>query len=49
MMSPMLASGAITSTFMMGSNNTGSAPSIAFVKARLPAILNAISEESTVW
>ena len=34
---------------MIGSSSTGLASSIACLKAMEPAILNAISEESTEW
>ncbi len=47
MTSPIDSSGTITSTFMMGSNSTGEAPNTAFLKPIEPAILKAISEEST--
>ena len=46
---PMYSSGTITHTFMMGSSRTGSASRIASLKAMEPAILKAISEESTSW
>ncbi len=37
------------SSLMIGSSSTGSASANAFLKAIEPAILNAISDESTVW
>ncbi len=49
MTSPMNSSGTTTSTAMMGSNRTGAALLTAFLKAKEPAILKAISEESTSW
>ena len=49
MTSPMNSSGMITSTFMIGSRITGSAFSKASLTAIEPAILNAISDESTSW
>ena len=39
----------MTQTFMMGSSSVGSALRMASLKAMEPAILNAISEESTSW
>ena len=39
--------GVVTSTFMIGSNKIGFAFFIASLNAKIPAILNAISEEST--
>ena len=44
-----LASGIVTSTFMTGSRMTGSAFGNASLTAIEPAILNAISDESTSW
>ncbi len=49
MMSPMHSSGAVISTAMIGSRIVGPALSIASLNASEPAILNAISEESTLW
>ena len=49
MTSPMYSSGVTTSTDMIGSISTGLAISAALRKAIWPAILNAISEESTSW
>ena len=46
---PTVSSGAVTSTSMIGSSSTGSAFSYAVLNAIEPAILNAISEESTEW
>ena len=48
-MSPWYSSGVVTSTFMMGSSSMGAAFFIASLNAKMPAILNAISEESTSW
>ena len=45
----MYSSGVTTSTCMMGSRSTGLARFTASLKAIEPAILNAISEESTSW
>ena len=42
-----ITSGTITLTFMIGSRITGSALRHASLNAMLPAILNAISDEST--
>jgi len=39
----------VTSTAITGSRRTGSASWAAFLMAIDPAILNAISEESTSW
>ena len=47
MTSPIYSSGTMTLTFMMGSSSVGSALRQASLKAMEPAILNAISEEST--
>ena len=49
MMSPMKSSGVTTSTCMIGSSKTGFARFTASFKAIEPAILNAISLESTSW
>ncbi len=49
MTSPTLSSGTTTSSSAIGSSRMGLAMAAAFLKAREPAILNAISEESTVW
>src|SRR6185312_3654873 len=53
LMSPMTVprnvSGVITSTANIGSSSTGLAMRAASLKAWLPAILNASSEESTSW
>ena len=49
MTSPMYSSGVTTSTDMIGSSSTGLALRRASLKAIEPAILNAISEESTSW
>ena len=49
MTSPMYSSGTITHTFIIGSSSVGSAFWQASLKAMEPAILNAISEESTSW
>ena len=46
---PTDSSGVVTSSSMIGSRSTGSAFSYADLNAIEPAILNAISEESTVW
>src|SRR2546430_2392126 len=46
---PTVSSGTTTSSSMIGSSSTGSAFSYACRNAIEPAILNAISEESTVW
>ena len=45
----MYASGVTTSTFIMGSSRTGFAFFAASLYAMEPAILNAISLESTSW
>ena len=45
----MYSSGVTTSTSMIGSSRTGLALRAASLKAIEPAILNAISEESTSW
>ncbi len=47
MMSPTLSSGTLTSTFMMGSSSVGCDFSAAALKPMEPAILKAISDEST--
>src|SRR6476620_12601025 len=49
MTSPRKFSGVVTSTANMGSSSTGLAIRAASLKAWLPAILNASSEESTSW
>ena len=49
MTSPMLSSGVMTSTAIIGSSSTGSALRAAALKAIEPAILKAISDESTSW
>ena len=49
MTSPMNSSGMVTSTRMIGSRIIGSAFSTASLRAIEPAILNAISDESTSW
>ncbi len=49
MTSPMYSSGVTTSTAITGSSSTGAAFLAASWKAIEPAILNAISEESTSW
>ena len=49
MTSPMNSSGIVTSTRMIGSRMAGSALSKASLTAIEPAILNAISDESTSW
>ena len=46
---PTASSGTVTSSSMIGSSSTGSAFVYASLNAIEPAILNAISEESTVW
>ena len=43
------AAGGVTSIVMIGSKITGLAFSTAFLKPMEPAILNAISDESTSW
>ena len=45
----MYSSGVVTSTLKIGSNNTGLAALSPFLTAIEPAILNAISDESTSW
>ena len=45
----MNASGVTTSTFIIGSSSTGCARLAASLNAIDPAILNAISDESTSW
>ncbi len=47
--SPIYSSGIVTSTFIIGSSNTGFAFFIASLNAIEPAIWNAISLESTSW
>ena len=49
MRSPMYSCGAWIATFMIGSRIVGFARSIASLYASEPAILNAISDESTSW
>ena len=49
MTSPMFSSGVMTSTAIIGSSRAGLALRAASLKAIEPAILNAISEESTSW
>ena len=49
MTSPMNSSGIVTSTRMIGSRIAGSAFAKASLTAIEPAILNAISDESTSW
>ena len=49
MTSPMNASGIVTSTRMIGSRMTGSAFANPSLRAMEPAILKAISDESTSW
>ncbi len=49
MTSPMLSSGVMTSTAISGSSRTGLALRAASLKTIEPAILNAISDESTSW
>ena len=49
MTSPMYSSGTTTSTRMTGSSSTGCARFAASLNAIDPAILNAISLESTSW
>ena len=49
MMSPMNSSGTTTSTRMIGSSSTGCAFFAASLNAIEPAILKAISFESTSW
>ena len=49
MTSPMFSSGVVTSTAIIGSMRAGSALRAASLKPIEPAILNAISEESTSW
>ena len=47
MISPIKSSGVVMVTFMIGSSKVGLASSTAFLNASEPAILNAISDEST--
>src|SRR6266568_2037392 len=47
--SPMFSSGVVTSTAIIGSSSTGWALRAADLNAIEPAILNAISDESTSW
>ena len=49
MTSPEYSSGVTTSTFMIGSSSTGFARRKPSLKPMEPAILNAISLESTSW
>ena len=49
MTSPTLCSGTDAVTVMIGSSSTGLACSSACLMAIEPAILNAISDESTEW
>ena len=49
MTSPMFSSGVTTSTAISGSSRAGLALRAASLKAIEPAILKAISEESTSW
>ena len=49
MTSPMNSSGIVTSTRIIGSSTTGLALATASLIAMEPAILNAISDESTSW
>ena len=49
MMSPWLASGAITTSSLIGSSRIGDALAIASLKPSEPAILKLISDESTEW
>ncbi len=49
MTSPMFSSGVTTSTLIIGSSSTGFASRAASFIAIEPAILNAISDESTSW
>ena len=49
MTAPTASSGTVTSSSMIGSSSTGSAFEYASLNAIDPAILNAISDESTVW
>ena len=49
MTSPRKVSGVTTSTANIGSSSTGLAIRAASLKAWLPAILKASSEESTSW
>ena len=49
MMSPMYSFGTTTSTLITGSSRTGLAFLAASWNAIEPAILNAISDESTSW
>lgn len=45
----MFSSGVVTSTAIIGSSSAGSALRAASFSAIEPAILNAISDESTSW
>ena len=47
--SPMNSSGVVTSNSITGSSRTGSARRAASFTTMEPAILNAISDESTSW
>ena len=49
MTSPMYSSGIVTSTRIIGSSTAGLAFSTASLTAIEPAILKAISDESTSW
>ena len=49
MRSPWYSSGVVTSTAMIGSSRIGLAFFIASLNAKMPAILNASSDESTSW
>ena len=46
---PRNVSGVVTSTLNIGSSSTGRACLAASLKAAMPAILKASSEESTSW
>ena len=47
--SPIFSSGVSTSTAMIGSSSTGWARRMPSLKAKIAAILNAFSFESTSW
>ena len=49
MTSPVNSSVVVTSTLIIGSSRVAPALAMASLKASEPAILNAISEESTSW
>ena len=49
MTSPMFVLGRVTSTAIIGSSSAGSALRAAALNTIEPAILNAISDESTSW